>query len=205
MVPAASLKLKRGAALGRRLLMAGLLAVGGGQLGHAIYMSAKAQLAQILMERAWEQGADGTPGKPWPWADTRPLVKLDFLRLHKHLIVLEGASGRNLAFGPTHMSGSVDPGERGVSVIAGHRDTSFEFLQEVRRGERFSVEYPDGRRLTFQVTEIRIADIRNSQLRLDADQPVIALVSCFPFHTLQAGGPLRYVVIAQGAPRRHSA
>ena len=35
------------------------------------------------------------------------------------LVVLEGSSGRNLAFGPTHDAASVLPGERGNSVIAG--------------------------------------------------------------------------------------
>ena len=38
-------------------------------LAHAGYMTAKAGLAQILLQRAWQQRLEtGVAAKPWPWA-----------------------------------------------------------------------------------------------------------------------------------------
>ena len=51
------------------------------------------------------------------------------------LIVLAGGSGRTLAFGPGHLSASAMPGQVGNMIIAGHRDTHFQFLQKVEVGE----------------------------------------------------------------------
>jgi hypothetical protein len=47
----------------------------------------------------------------------------------KNWYILAGASGRNLAFGPTHVSSKSIPGEKGNSVIIGHRDTQFNSLK----------------------------------------------------------------------------
>lgn len=146
-------------------------------------------------------GVDGKsaglkPVPPWPWADTWPMAKMNWPSLNKELIVLEGASGRNLAFGPARLSASAVPGQPGVSVIGGHRDTHFEFLQQVLIGDEFVVEMADGVEHRFQVTEIIIADVRESQIRLDSDVAKIALVACYPFSELGAESPLRYLVLA---------
>lgn len=167
-------------------------------LGGGVYMSAKAMLAQWLLQEAWHKSQRmGGHYKPWPWADTWPLARLHFVSRDQHLIVLNGASGRNLAFAPAHLSASVKPGESGVSVIGGHRDTHFAFLEQVQIGESFELERADGLRQSFRVSEIHIADIRQSQIALEADRPVLALVACYPFLTLERDSPLRYLVIAE--------
>lgn len=181
-----------------RLMMAGLMVFGGWQLSQGIYLKAKAELAQYLLEDAWIQMQGGKASQqPWPWADTSPLVKLHFPALGQQFIVLEGASGRNLAFGPAHMSASVKPGHAGVSVIGGHRDTHFQMLQELMLGDAIHVEHSDGRQQHFTITNIQITDIRKSNILLDSETPTLALVSCYPFDALEAGGPLRYLVIAE--------
>lgn len=167
-------------------------------LGSGVYMSAKAILAQWLLQEAWYKTQRmGGHYKPWPWADTWPLARLHFASQDQHLVVLNGASGRNLAFAPAHLSASVKPGESGVSVIGGHRDTHFAFLEQVQIGESFELERADGLRQSFRVSEIHIADIRQSQIALEADRPVLALVACYPFRTLERDSPLRYLVIAE--------
>ena len=45
-----------------------------------------------------------------------------------------------MAFGPGHLSASSLPGQPGNSVIAGHRDTHFNFLQYVEVGESLVIE-----------------------------------------------------------------
>ena len=93
-----------------------LIVAGVACLSQAAWIHAKASLAQALICAAWrrEQAGSGS-GQPWPWADTRPMAKLTFGEGSNapRLMVLEGASGRNLAFGPAHDPASVAPGEGG--------------------------------------------------------------------------------------------
>ena len=68
---------------------------------HALWIPIKAELAQYLLERSWRETLAGdTDARPWPWADTRAIGVLEVPRLGLREIVLEGSSGRNLAFGP---------------------------------------------------------------------------------------------------------
>jgi sortase A len=113
------------------------------------------------------------------------------------LIVLAGGSGRTLAFGPGHLSASAMPGEVGNAVIAGHRDTHFQFLQNVELGERLDLESSNGLKHQYEVVALDIVDSRKGTLRLDTDAAMLSLVTCFPFDAREAGGPLRYVVTAK--------
>jgi sortase A len=99
-------------------------------LGQGVYIHAKALLAQVLLERAFaETIATGHPTKPWSWADTWPVARIDVKRLNASVIVLAGSSGQALAFGPGHVELTPDAGERGVAVYSAHRDTHFRFLK----------------------------------------------------------------------------
>jgi sortase A len=175
-----------------------LLCLGFWQFGQGAYIPAKAWVAQEMMQRAWQKAERGseTPA-PWPWADTWPVAKLSARGGDIELIVLEGGSGRTLAFGPGHLSISVLPGGAGNSVIAGHRDTHFQFLQYLQQGESIQVELANGRRHLYEVVDIDVVDSRRGSIILDTDSPMLSLVTCYPFNTLQAGGPMRYVVTAK--------
>ena len=104
-----------------RVWAAAALAVLGLALtGHALYIHAKAMLAQALLHRAWiATQATGVPAKPWPWADTTPVARLIAPEHDVDLLVLAGATGRTLAFGPGHHDGSALPGEPGNAVVLG--------------------------------------------------------------------------------------
>ena len=81
-------------------------------------------------------------------------------------------------------------------VIAGHRDTHFAFLQEVRRGDRLGIESFGGATYVYEVTGLDVVDSRRGSLVLDTDVSALTLVTCYPFDALEPGGPLRYVVTA---------
>lgn len=184
----------------KRVLVVVLMVAGCWQLGQAGYLTAKAELAQHLLHQAWdEMKAGALEVKPWPWADTHPLIKLHLGVDEQPLIVLAGASGRNLAFAPAHVSGSVQPGGVGVSVIGGHRDTHFSVLQHAQLNDAFSIEYPGGEYSEYRVVNIAVVDSRTSRIALDSSQPMLALVSCYPFDGVDSGGPLRFVVMAEKA------
>src|SRR4029078_417855 len=77
-----------------------LVVAGTVSFGNGVYIYAKAQLAQVLLHRAWDRRATGSAVKPWPWADTHPIARLIIPARAADILVLAGASGRTLAFGP---------------------------------------------------------------------------------------------------------
>lgn len=181
-----------------RFIVTTLLCFGFWQLGQGAYIPAKAWLAQELMQRAWVRtGLGVSRATPWPWADTWPVARLTARSGDVDLIVLAGGSGRTLAFGPGHLSASAMPGEIGNTVIAGHRDTHFRFLEGLETGELLSLESNTGIRHVYEVASIEIVDSRKGALLLDTDSAVLSLVTCYPFHARDTGGPLRYVVTAR--------
>ncbi|MFQ5548686.1 MAG: class GN sortase [Woeseia sp.] len=178
--------------------MSCLLCFGFWQLGQGAYIPAKAWVAQELMQRAWRRAGEGErQATPWPWADTFPIARLSVKGGDIDLIVLEGGSGRTLAFAPGHLSASVLPGEIGNSIIAGHRDTHFQFLQYMTKGETVLIETTEGKKHLYRVIGIDVVDSRRGSLILDTDSPMLSLVTCYPFASPDAGGPMRYVVTAE--------
>ncbi len=86
------------------------------------------------------------------------------------------------------------PGKVGNSIIAGHRDTHFSFLQHLQLGETLALEVPGGSKYLYQVVSMDVVDSRRGHLLLDAQIPMLTLVTCYPFNSDEAGGPLRFVV-----------
>jgi len=182
----------------RYIVVACLLCLGFWHLGQGAYIPAKAWLAQELMQRAWlRAGRNVERPAPWPWADTWPVARLTAKSREVDLIVLEGGSGRTLAFGPGHLSASALPGEKGNAVIAGHRDTHFRFLRDVEQGELLNIESTKGQRHVYKVIGADVVDSRKGSLVLDTEAAMLTLVTCYPFEAPEAGGPLRYVVTAK--------
>lgn len=175
-----------------------LLLVGIQQLSGAAVIKAKAGLAPLLIEKAWEQTlrTGQLAVKPWPWADTWPIGRLHVAALDLDLLVLEGDSGNALAFGPGRALPSAKLGSRGTAVIGGHRDTHFAFLQQLRKGDLLQLQLASGESRQYQVQQLRIVDASRESLLVDTEQEALLLVTCYPFDALQAGGPLRYVVTA---------
>ncbi len=182
------------------LRLAALLCAGIGLLLglQAAWIPAKAALAQHLLERAWQRvQAGGTEARPWSWADTRPVARIRVPRLGASWIALEGASGRTLAFGPGHLSGTPAPGEPGNSVLFGHRDTHFAALAELRIGDALEVETRSGGWRRYVVARTEVVHERDGRLLGPAGPGAswLTLITCYPFGA--AGpGPLRYGVRA---------
>lgn len=189
-------------AASRRALAVAAIALlalaGAASFGHGAYLYAKAQLAQALLQRAWESArTTGAAAKPWPWADTHPVARLTAPGQDADVLVLAGASGRTLAFGPGHLDGSALPGDPGNAVITAHRDTHFRFLRQVAPGDEVNVDRRDGTTHRFRIRTTYVADERELRLPRDTVVPTLTLVTCYPFDALNPGGSLRYVVVAE--------
>jgi sortase A len=164
--------------------------------GQGAWMHVKARLAQALLESAFGTSlATGQAVKPWSWADTWPVARIEVPRLHKSEIVLEGASGQALAFGPGHVARTPAAGEPGTAVYAAHRDTSFAFLADVRIGDEIRVTRNDRRTFRFHVTATSVVRWDASGIVADADGRNLVLATCWPLRSM-VSGPLRYLVHA---------
>lgn len=158
------------------------------------WMQTKAS-AEDPIEAAWQRARDASDAeRPLPWSDTTPVARLTVG--NESFFVLDGASERNLDFGPAHDPASAVPGDVGNSVIDAHRDTHFKALRNVRMGDRIRVERVDGRVAEFIVTNRRVVDTRRQRIELDAHAPRLTLVTGYPFDAIEPGGPLRFVVTA---------
>ena len=180
-----------------RTLLAVVLLAGLTAGGEGLWIYAKAKLAQLLLEISWRSALAGEQLRPWPWADTRAIARLTIERDGATIIVLAGASGRTMAFGPGHLDGTALPGDSGNCVITAHRDTHFAPLRYVGPGDILTLQRPDGVTVRYRVQSTRVVPKTDtSVLRQDA-RTRLTLITCYPFDAIRPGTPLRWVVVAQ--------
>ena len=184
-----------------RIVCALLLITGACLSGRALYMHAKAELAGILVRRAWQQSVQsGKAQPPWPWADTHPVARIRIQRLGYDEIVLEGASPRTLAFGPAHLLNGTAPGEPGNLVLAGHRTSWFRPLENITQGDTIQIQWFDSRRgglqeRTYTVNMISVVEPQDTALLAPTADDALTLITCYPFGR-GPRSPQRYIVRA---------
>ncbi|OAF02213.1 sortase [Bradyrhizobium centrolobii] len=164
--------------------------------GDGAYIHAKAWLAQVLLERAFDTSvATGQPVKPWSWADTWPVARIEVKRIGTSAIVLAGSSGQALAFGPGHVEQTVDAGQRGVAVYAAHRDTHFRFLRNVAIGDVIEITRSDGKHFRYRADSSDVVRFDNSGIDPATQDFELVLTTCWPFDAVTSG-PDRYILHA---------
>ena len=162
-----------------------------------LYIKAKAMVAQHLLLRAWEKAVVlDQPVKPWPWADTWPIARLRVDRLGIDCIVLEGESGEVLAFGPGHLSRSAEPAVSGNCVLVGHRDTSFAFLNNLKKGDILTLQNLQQKTRRYEVVSTAVKKASNLFVE-DTLTPWLTLITCYPFDSMRTQGEQRFVVFAR--------
>jgi len=178
-------------------------------IGQGSYIHAKALLAQVLLESAWAETLHGAKEvKPWPWADTWPVNRLSVPALGVSRIVLAGVSGQALAFGPGRLFNSGNAGPPASVIIAGHRDTHFRFIREIKYGDVITLQTGSNRIFHFTVTGLSIVNEKEVNLSTLEKEATLILITCFPFSAIRPNGPLRYLVqaslIGANAPQHKS-
>jgi len=177
-------------------LRSALLIVGVGLLAKGLYMDAKAQVAQFLLANSWAQSSnDARPPKPWSWADTRVIATLEVERLGKRLYVMQDDSGESLAFGPGHINASSPINSNGHVMVAGHRDSHFEFLKDLQIGDIIITEGHNKSIKRYQVNDLTIMDTRYDTLSM-TERSMLTLITCYPFDDFIPGGTQRFIVNA---------
>jgi sortase A len=179
------------------LMLLALCLAGLAEVMRGLYIPAKAAVAQVLLDRAFERSRiDHAPRKPWPWADMTPVARLVVPTLDLSRTVLDGGSGQALAFGPTLLPGGGALGRSGTAVIAAHRDTHFRFLKDLRKGDLVFVQTREGTERHYRVTGAEVVRWDGYAVADVAAGERLDLVTCFPFDAIRRG-PWRYVVHAE--------
>src|SRR5579872_18504 len=123
------------------------------------------------------------------------LTKLSIPRIGLRAVVMEGTSGRSLLLGPGHMTGSAIPGNGGNAVIAGHRDTFFRHLQNLRIGDAVYV-MRSRKRFHYIVTEKRVVQANDISVLRAVKGSELTLITCYPTHFI-GPAPRRLVIVAK--------
>ena len=132
------------------------------------------------------------------------LAKLLIPRLDTELYVVEGDGARELRRGPGHLHGSAMPGAAGNCIIAGHRDTHFRVLKDLRKGDDIVLQTRSGQYL-YRVKSLKVVSPDNTAPLKNTNDPELHLITCYPFFYV-GSAPKRFVVQAQLAGAvRHSA
>jgi len=184
-----------------RALCALVLFAGFCLTSRAAYMHAKAELAGVLLRRAWEQTThSGEAHAPWPWADTHPVARLQIPRLGYDEIVLDAATPRSLAFGPALVLSGAALGKPGNILLAGHRTSWFLPLETIVQGDMIRIEWFDARRIglyerIYTVELIRVVQPDDVALLAPTPADALTLITCYPFGR-SPHSPQRYIVRA---------
>jgi sortase A len=118
----------------------------------------------------------------------------------------EGADTRTLRGAVGHVPSTALPGEQGNTAFAGHRDTFFRKLKDVRTGDAVIVTTGTGRH-RYVVRDTRVVAPTDVWVLDPTAEATLTLVTCYPFNYF-GSAPQRFIVRAALDPegeRRESA
>jgi sortase A len=133
-------------------------------------------------------------------------LAVGILRVPKEHIeapIFEGTDDLTLNKGVGHIAGTDAIGGSGNTGIAGHRDGFFRRLKDIKIGDRIEIE-THGTPLVYVVDRVVIVDPQDVSVLRERGQPVLTLVTCYPFYVL-GSAPKRFIVEAKLAPGDHGA
>lgn len=120
--------------------------------------------------------------------------RLEIPRIELSVVVLEGSDAGALRLGVGRLANSSLPGEPGNVVLAGHRDTFFRSLREIRTGDRISLRTPQGM-FAYTVDWTQVVNPTDIEVLQPTPAPALTLVTCYPFYYL-GSAPQRFIVRA---------
>lgn len=182
--------------LERVLFIAGalLLSIYAGQRVATYYdqQASNRELEEIRMSPPPPDASGATEARP---ARGALLGRIDLPRVGVSAIVREGDDTAVLRRAVGHIPETVLPGEPGNAGLAGHRDTFFRGLRNVRSGDRIVVTTPHTT-VQYEVRSTRIVEPTEVSVLEPTPESTLTLVTCYPFNYIGAA-PKRFIVQAQ--------
>jgi sortase A len=123
------------------------------------------------------------------------LARLEIPRVKMSVVVLEGSDDIVLKRGPGHIEETAFPGELGNVGIAGHRDTHFRSLRNVRANDEITLTDKNNVTMRYFIDSIQITHPTDMQILDPTPGPALTLVTCYPFEFI-GNAPMRFIVRA---------
>jgi sortase A len=120
--------------------------------------------------------------------------RIEIPRLGVKAIVKEGDDERTLARAVGLVRGSAHPGERGNVVLAGHRDTFFRPLRDIKVNDRIRMIVPPNT-YEYEVKSLLVVGPEQTSVLDSKGVEELTLVTCFPFRLI-GPAPDRFIVTA---------
>jgi sortase A len=158
-----------------------------------------------LDRRLREQHA-ATEGTPQPGSSTSPegepaaatdglIGRIEIPRLLLSVIVFEGVDKATLRRAVGHIPRTALPGQPGNVGLAGHRDTFFRSLKDVRIKDEVQFSTLKGI-FKYEVESLRVVEPDNIGVLASAGENVLTMVTCYPFYYV-GPAPKRWIVRAR--------
>jgi sortase A len=137
------------------------------------------------------------PAEAWRGTPTDPglIGRVEIPRLDISAVVREGVDAKTLSRAVGHVPSTPLPGALGNVAIAAHRDTYFRNVRNIRKGDRIRMVTPKG---TYEYTVDSLKIVAPTEVRVldPTPEPVITLVTCYPFNYI-GSAPKRFIVRAR--------
>jgi sortase A len=121
--------------------------------------------------------------------------RIEIPRLLLSVVVVEGVDKTSLRRAVGHIPGTALPGEAGNVGLAGHRDTFFRPLKDVKIEDEIQISTLKGS-FKYEVESLRIVEPENVGVLAPSGENVLTLVTCYPFYFV-GPAPKRWIVRAK--------
>jgi sortase A len=163
------------------------------------------ELDRLLRDRhvASESTPEPQPSaapKSAPAAATDGLIgRIEIPRLLLSAVVVEGVDKTTLRRAVGHIPGTALPGEPGNVGLAGHRDTFFRPLKDLKIKDEIQLSTLEGN-FKYEVESLRVVEPDNVGVLAPSGENVLTLVTCYPFYYV-GPAPKRWIVRARQVVR----
>jgi sortase A len=158
------------------------------------------ELDRLLRDR--QVASQGTPQreistapKGAPAAADGLIGRLEIPRLLLSDVVVEGIDKTTLRRAVGHIPGTALPGHPGNVGLAGHRDTFFRSLKDLKIDDEVELSTLAGN-FKYEVESLRVVDPENVGVLAQSGHNVLTLVTCYPFYYV-GPAPMRWIVRAR--------
>ena len=190
-------------------------------LGYCGFVMLDARLYEAYQSRRFQQAlnslapSNGGPENPHPTAlpateaESNPtrsespgfagrggsaLARIEISAIGLDAMVMEGTDAKTLRRAVGHISGTPMPGQQGNVAIAGHRDTFFRALRNIREDDGITLTTLAGS-YGYRVDSIKVVEPDDTAVLDNTNTAILTLVTCYPFYFV-GPAPQRFVVRA---------
>jgi sortase A len=183
-------------------------------LGYCGYALVDAWMFQIHesrdLDRLLRDRHAVSEGKPQPGPSDSPeaapavaadglIGRMEIPRVLLSVIVVEGVDKITLRRSVGHIPGTALPGQPGNVGLAGHRDTFFRSLKDVRIKDEIRFSTLKGN-FNYEVESLRVVEPEDVGVLASSGENVLTLVTCYPFYFV-GPAPRRWIVRARQVVR----